>query len=62
MQGWRDFFDPAAVPGTRVTYDIAQYGLLEAALMGDGVAPGDLYPLDLDRAFDRSTGFATTSS
>jgi putative spermidine/putrescine transport system substrate-binding protein len=51
VEGWRDFFDPDAIPGPRVTYDIAQYGLLEAALLGDGVAPANLYPLDLDRAF-----------
>ena len=34
-----------------MTYDNIQYGLFEAALMADGIAPRDLYPLDIDRAF-----------
>lgn len=51
LTGWQDFFDRRAVPGRRVTYDVVQYGLFEAALMADGVASKDLYPLDLDRAF-----------
>jgi putative spermidine/putrescine transport system substrate-binding protein len=28
-------------------------GVIEAALLADGVAPADLYPLDLDRAFKK---------
>ena len=42
---------PAPVPGQAVTYDFVQYGLFESALLADGVAARDLYPLDLDRAF-----------
>lgn len=49
-QSWQEFFDPQAVPGKRCLYNWP-YGMVEAALMGDGVAHGDLYPLDLDRAF-----------
>src|SRR3954467_9303669 len=49
LTGWTDFFDPIAIPGRRVSYDNVQYGLLEAALMADGVAETSLYPLDLDR-------------
>ena len=51
LNGWPDFFDRKAIPGRRVTYDVVQYGLFEAALMADGVPAKDLYPLDLDRAF-----------
>lgn len=49
-QGWADFFDLEAFPGKRVIMgDISSYPL-EQALLGDGVAPADLYPLDIDRA------------
>src|SRR5262249_40340471 len=51
LTGWADFFDPAAIPGRRATYDNVEYGLFEAAVMADGVGPHDLYPLDIDRAF-----------
>jgi putative spermidine/putrescine transport system substrate-binding protein len=55
--GLADFFDPKAFPGKRVIFSAdPTIGNLEAALMGDGVAPDALYPLDVDRAlkaFDR---------
>ena len=51
VTSWAAFFDPEGYPGKRVTYDNIQYGLFEAALMADGIAPQDLYPLDIDRAF-----------
>jgi len=51
VTSWADFYDPDGFPGKRVTYGVVQYGLFESALMADGVAPKDLYPLDLDRAF-----------
>ena len=38
------------VPGVRL-WPEDPVGLLEIALLADGIAPGDLYPLDLDRAF-----------
>ena len=45
-----DFFDPT-IPGKRVIFGKdATIGVLEAALMADGVAPDQLYPLDIDRA------------
>jgi putative spermidine/putrescine transport system substrate-binding protein len=47
---WADFFDTAAFPGKRGVYDYATGGVLEIALMADGVAPADLYPLDIKRA------------
>jgi putative spermidine/putrescine transport system substrate-binding protein len=48
--GWADFFDPVAFPGTRSLPASATSYVFEIALLADGVAPEDLYPLDLDRA------------
>ena len=48
--GWADFFDPSKIPGKRGVWDYATGGIFEMALLADGVAPADLYPLDLDRA------------
>ncbi|MCW4385085.1 extracellular solute-binding protein [Salinibacterium sp. SYSU T00001] len=51
-QDWADFFDTEKYPGKRAwpgapgSYDAS----FELALLADGVAPEDLYPLDLDRA------------
>lgn len=50
-QTWADFFDTEQFPGGRTVPKWFAPGLLEAALLADGVAPEDLYPLDLDRAF-----------
>jgi putative spermidine/putrescine transport system substrate-binding protein len=47
---WEDLFDPASFPGTRAFPDYPSF-ILPMALLGDGVEPEDLYPLDLDRAF-----------
>lgn len=49
-QGWVDFFDTATFPGKRVIMADPSSYPLEQALLGDGVAPADLYPLDIDRA------------
>jgi putative spermidine/putrescine transport system substrate-binding protein len=49
-QTWADFFDLAKFPGKRGLYDYSTGGVLEIALMADGVAPKDLYPLDVPRA------------
>ncbi|MCC5973850.1 MAG: polyamine ABC transporter substrate-binding protein [Rubellimicrobium sp.] len=46
-----DLFDTETFPGQRTFYQWAAPGVIEAALLADGVAPADLYPLDLDRAF-----------
>ncbi|MFJ6653297.1 extracellular solute-binding protein [Microbacterium sp. NPDC091313] len=46
-----DFLDTAKFPGQRATTREVSTGLLESILIADGVAPADLYPLDLDRAF-----------
>jgi putative spermidine/putrescine transport system substrate-binding protein len=51
-KSWTDFFDTAKYPGKRAVWgSYAINGILEGALLADGVAPEDLYPLDLDRAF-----------
>lgn len=61
-----DFFDTRRFPGKRVTSREVETGLLESALLADGVKPDQLYPLDVDRAlktWDRvksDTTFATT--
>lgn len=48
---WEEFFDTEMFPGKRGFWDSASGGIFEAALLADGVAPEELYPLDLDRAF-----------
>lgn len=45
-----EFFDLKKIPGRRALRKLPD-GTLEAALLADGVAPKDIYPLDLDRAF-----------
>ena len=45
-----DFFDVKRFPGKRIVHDYPKSGLLEAALVADGVAPDKVYPLDLERA------------
>jgi putative spermidine/putrescine transport system substrate-binding protein len=48
-----DLFDTAKFPGKRAFYKWSAPGVIEAALLADGVAPDALYPLDLDRAFKK---------
>ena len=50
---WAELFDTATFPGKRTFYKWSAPGVIEAALLADGVAPADLYPLDLDRAFKK---------
>lgn len=50
--GWKDFFDLKAFPGKRMLRKHID-GQLEAALIGDGVDPKKLYPLDVKRALDK---------
>lgn len=47
---WADFFDVGKFPGRRGLYKGYQ-GVIEMALLADGVPADKLYPLDLDRAF-----------
>lgn len=48
---WEDLFDTQKFPGKRALYKWSAPGVIEAALLADGVAADQLYPLDLDRAF-----------
>ncbi len=51
--GWADFFDLTKFPGKRGMYDYSAGGIFEVALMADGVAPKDLYPIDTARAIKK---------
>jgi putative spermidine/putrescine transport system substrate-binding protein len=48
-QSWADFWNPDAFPGRR-TLPRRSYDIVELALMGDGVDPANMYPVDLERA------------
>lgn len=48
--GFDALWDIARFPGRRTFYNRANGGMLEAALLADGVDPDALYPLDVDRA------------
>lgn len=51
-QGWADVWDTARRPGKRSLDPVnGGAGVMEIALIADGVPPGRLYPLDVDRAF-----------
>ncbi|MDI5929580.1 ABC transporter substrate-binding protein [Rhizobium leguminosarum] len=52
-QGWADFFDTKKFPGKRALLNFPINGVLEAALLADGVPADKLYPMDLDRAFKK---------
>lgn len=45
-----DFFDLAKYPGKRIVPPEVSTGVLELALLADGVDKAHLYPLDIDRA------------
>jgi putative spermidine/putrescine transport system substrate-binding protein len=50
---WADLYDTARFPGTR-TFDNTQIqDVIESALLADGVAPANLYPLDVPRALKK---------
>jgi putative spermidine/putrescine transport system substrate-binding protein len=50
---WKDLFDAQKFPGKRTFYKWPAPGVIEAALLADGVPADKLYPLDLDRAFKK---------
>jgi putative spermidine/putrescine transport system substrate-binding protein len=52
-KSWADVFDTQAFPGKRTFYKWSAPGVLEIALLADGVPADKLYPLDLDRAFKK---------
>lgn len=47
----KKFYDVENYPGPRALVNFSPTGVLEQALLADGVAKEDLYPLDVDRAF-----------
>lgn len=49
-ESWADFWDVETFPGKRAIPGEYHDYMFEAALLADGVAPDELYPLDLDRA------------
>lgn len=52
--GCRDFFDTERFPGKRAVRESGLPNpLIECALIADGVPRDSLYPLDVDRAFDK---------
>lgn len=51
-QSWADFWDVEKFPGRRALRNYAR-PMLEIALLADGVEQKDLYPLDVDRAYEK---------
>ncbi|MHA3725249.1 extracellular solute-binding protein [Leucobacter sp. HY1910] len=53
--GWADFFDTEKFPGKRgiAGFEDIGPGIYEGALLADGVKPDELYPLDMDRSYDK---------
>ena len=52
-QDWSALFDTQTFPGKRALYKWPSPGVLELALLADGVPADKLDPLDLDRAFKK---------
>ncbi|UCI22818.1 extracellular solute-binding protein (plasmid) [Mesorhizobium sp. B2-1-8] len=51
-QKFEDLFDTNSFPGKRCLFKYPEFaGLLEGALMADGVPPAKVYPIDINRAF-----------
>jgi len=50
---WASFWDLKTFPGKRTFYNRVESGILEAALLADGVPADKLYPLDVNRAFKK---------
>lgn len=50
---WASFWDVKTFPGKRTFYNRVESGILEAALLADGVSADKLYPLDVTRAFKK---------
>lgn len=53
LTGAVDFWDLERFPGRRALPGYSPYGVLEQALVADGVAHEDLYPLDVERALTK---------
>ena len=48
-----DFFDTTKYPGSRAVSNVSNSGILETALLADGVDPSKIYPIDLERALKK---------
>jgi len=57
-----DFFDVERFPGTRGVAATLTDGILEWALLADGVDPASLYPLDVDRALAKWESIRATTT
>jgi putative spermidine/putrescine transport system substrate-binding protein len=53
VKGLAALFDTQKYPGKRALRKFVASGIIEAALIADGVNPKQLYPLDLPRAFKK---------
>ena len=51
-QGWADFFDMNKFPCKRAVQKKASSGILEIALLAQGVAPAQIYPIDVNPALN----------
>jgi putative spermidine/putrescine transport system substrate-binding protein len=51
-EGYEDFFNLEKFPGKRAVWKYSAGGIIEAALIASGEKPDELYPLDLERAFE----------
>ena len=51
-KSWADFWNVSAFPGKR-TLRASCIGMLECALLADGVAPDKIYPIDVPRALEK---------
>lgn len=54
---WADFFDVEKFPGSRSIYASGPQTNLELALIADGVPRDQVYPVDVDRAMAKLSGF-----
>lgn len=63
-KSWADFYDTAKFPGKRAVQGISgevDPGVFEGALLADGVAPDQMYPLDVDRALRKMSSIRDDS-
>lgn len=52
-KSWAEFYDPSHYDAKRGLQSVTADPVIETALLADGVAPDALYPLDLERAFNK---------
>lgn len=52
-QNWADLWDTERFPGKRAFFNRVEAGVVEAALLADGVPADELYPIDMERALKK---------